>query len=248
MDKFIVYSAEDGAYALTQAGIVAVIVIAGILVLLTAFLASRAMNIAGISDTEHENKAAKTKEKTGKKLFSTKQLVVSALGIALAFALSYVKIIPMPWGGSVTLCSMLFITLIGFWYGPAIGLTAGLAYGLLQFVQDGASYMLNPLQVFLDYIFAFTALGVSGFFNKTKHGLVTGYIVAVLARGAFHVLGGYLYWMDYMPDNFPSQLASIYPFCYNYSFLLLEAVLTIIIISIPAVKKALIKIGRTVQG
>ena len=220
MDKFILYSAEDGAYALTQAGIVAVIAIAGILILLTAFLASRAMNIAAISDTEQENKAAKQKEKTGKKLFSTKQLVVSALGIALAFALSYVKIIPMPW----------------------------LAYGLLQFVQDGASYMLNPLQVFLDYIFAFTALGVSGFFNKTKHGLVTGYIVAVLARGAFHVLGGYLYWMDYMPDNFPSQLASIYPFCYNYSFLLLEAVLTIIIISIPAVKKALIKIGRTVQG
>ena len=241
MNRFILYSADDGAYALTQAGIVAVIVIAGILVLLTAFLASRAMLTSGTSDIEQEKKASK-------KLFSTKQLVVSALGIALAFALSYVKILPMPWGGSVTLCSMLFITLIGFWYGPAIGLTAGLAYGLLQFVQDGASYMLNPLQVFLDYIFAFTALGVSGFFNKTKHGLVTGYIVAVLARGAFHVIGGYLYWMYYMPDNFPAQLASIYPFCYNYSFLLIEAVLTIFIISIPAVKKALIKIGRTVQG
>ena len=48
MDKFILYSAEDGAYALTQAGIVAVIAIAGILILLTAFLASRAMNIAAI--------------------------------------------------------------------------------------------------------------------------------------------------------------------------------------------------------
>ena len=72
-----------------------------------------------------------------------------------------------------------------------------------------------------------------------------GYIAAVLARGAFHALGGYLYWMDYMPDNFPQSLKSIYPIAYNYSFLLAEAVMTVIIISIPAVSGALNQVKKT---
>ena len=80
--------------------------------------------------------------------------------------------------------------------------------------------MLSPLQVCMDYLFAFTALGISGFFRNKKHGLLLGYICAVIVRGLFHVIGGYLFWMDYMPDNFPKSLAVIYPFAYNYSFLL----------------------------
>ncbi|MCR4936800.1 MAG: energy-coupled thiamine transporter ThiT [Lachnospiraceae bacterium] len=234
---------EDGYYSLTQTGSVVMLIMVAALVVLTAFLASRAMAVE--SDKEKTDTAGSAA--TTKKVFSTKQLVVSALGIALAFALSYVRLIPMPWGGSVTLCSMLFVTIIGFWYGPVIGLTTALAYGLLEFVQDGASYMLNPMQVFLDYIFAFTALGISGFFNRFRNGLTIGYIAAVLARGVFHTIGGYLYWMDYMPENFPANLAAIYPICYNYSYLLLEAVITIFILSLPPVKKALLRIGRMVQ-
>ena len=69
--------------------------------------------------------------------------------------------------------------------------------------------------------------------------------MAVLARGAFHVLGGYLYWMDYMPDNFPVALKSIYPIAYNYSFLLAEAAITLIIVSIPAVSRALDQVRKT---
>ena len=229
---------EDGYYSLTQTGSVVMLIMVAALVVLTAFLASRAMAVEsdkGKTDTAGSTAAAK-------KVFSTKQLVVSALGIALAFALSYVRLIPMPWGGSVTLCSMLFITIIGFWYGPVIGLTTALAYGLLEFVQDGASYMLNPMQVFLDYIFAFTALGISGFFNRFRNGLTIGYIAAVLARGVFHTIGGYLYWMDYMPDNFPSSLAAVYPLCYNYAYILVEGAITLIVIRIPAVKKAIAQV------
>ena len=58
-------------------------------------------------------------------------------------------------------------------------------------------------------------------------------------------LGGYLYWMDYMPENFPQSLKSIYPIAYNYSYLLAEAVITIIIISISAVSKGLARVKQT---
>ena len=180
---------------------------------------------------------------SAKKRMSTKQLVFCAAAMALAFITSYIKIWNMPWGGSVTLCSMLFIVLAANWYGAGTGIFVGLAYGILQFIQE--PYVLSFFQVCCDYILAFAALGVAGFFAKKKHGLLKGYIAAVLARGAFHALGGYLYWMDYMPENFPQSLKSIYPIAYNYSYLLVEAVITIVIISIPAVAKGLNRVKQT---
>ena len=62
--------------------------------------------------------AGKTSEK---KKMSTKQLVFCAMAMALAFVTSYVKVFSLPWGGSVTLCSMLFIVLVANWYGVKTG-------------------------------------------------------------------------------------------------------------------------------
>ena len=174
---------------------------------------------------------------------SVKQLVFCAMAMALAFITSYIKLFELPWGGSITLCSMLFIVLAAYWYGPKTGMLVGLAYGILQFIQE--PYVLSFFQVCCDYILAFAALGVAGFFANQKYGLIKGYIAAVIARGAFHALGGYLYWMDYMPENFPQALKSLYPIVYNYSYLLAEAVLTLIILAIPAVSKALNQVRQT---
>ena len=225
---------EDGYFTLTTGGVIAVIVIIAILVILTALLREKPV------DTEAEQKSADS----GKKFFSAKQLVFCAAALALGFVTSYIKIIPMPWGGSVTLCSMLFVTLIGYWYGPKIGITAGFAYGLLQFVQDGGSYILSPLQACLDYIVAFAALGLSGLFYKKANGLLKGYVFAIFARGVFHTIGGYLYWMDYMPENFPSSLAAIYPIAYNYAYILAEGLITIVILSLPPVKGAMARVKK----
>lgn len=226
-------SAEDGYYALTTAGVALCVILIAVFILLTSLIARKG------KDTEKTGEVS-----SKKKLFSTKQLVFSAMALALGFAASYVRILTMPWGGSVTLCSMLFVALIGYWYGPKIGLCAGFAYGLLQFVQDGGSYILSPLQACLDYIIAFAALGCSGFFTNKKNGLIMGYIAAILARGLFHTIGGYLYWMDYMPENFPSSLAIIYPIAYNYSYILVEGVITVIIICLPPVKRAMASIKK----
>ena len=225
---------EDGYFTLTTGGVIAVIAVITILVIMTALLREKPV------DTEVEQKSADS----GKKFFSAKQLVFSAAALALGFATSFIKIVPMPWGGSVTLCSMLFVTLIGYWYGPKIGITAGFAYGLLQFVQDGGSYILSPLQACLDYIVAFAALGLSGLFYKKANGLLKGYLFAIFARGVFHTIGGYLYWMDYMPENFPSSLAAIYPIAYNYAYILAEGLITIVILSLPPVKGAMARVKK----
>lgn len=179
---------------------------------------------------------------TSDKKLSTKQLVFCSAAMALAFVASYIKLFPMPYGGSVTLFSMLFICLIGYWYGAKVGLLTGLAYGILQFLQE--PFVLSLFQVGCDYLFAFAGLGLAGLFCKSKHGLVRGYILGILIRGAFHTLGGYLYWMDYMPENFPQSLSALYPIIYNYSYILAEGFLTVIVISLPPVQKALAQVKK----
>ena len=181
-----------------------------------------------------------------KQKLTTRQLVFCAVAMALAFVTSYLKIFTLPWGGSVTLCSMLFIVLVANWYGIGTGITVGLAYGILRFIQE--PYVLSFFQICCDYILAFATLGVAGFFAKQSHGLLKGYIAAVIARGAFHALGGYLYWMSYMPENFPKSLTAVYPIVYNYSYLVAEGVITVIVISIPAVAKALAQVKKAALG
>ena len=104
--------------------------------------------------------------------------------------------------------------------------------------------MLSFFQVCCDYVLAFAALGLSGLFYKSKNGLLKGYLLGIFARGAFHALGGYLYWMEYMPETFPQALKPVYPIVYNYSYILAEGVITVIIICLPPVARALQQVKR----
>lgn len=98
--------------------------------------------------------------------FTTQQLVTCAVALALAYVTSYIKIFKLPFGGSVTLFSMLFIVLIGYWYGIKVGILTGLVYGIFQFLQE--PYVLSFFQVCCDYILAFGAMGLSGLFTKSR--------------------------------------------------------------------------------
>ena len=165
---------------------------------------------------------------------TTKKLVYSALGIALALVTSYIKLWEMPMGGSVTLLSMLFICLIGYWYGLKYGLIAGIAFGLLQFVID--PYMISVPQVILDYPLAFGALGLSGLFCDKRFGLQIGYVIGVIGRFVCSTLSGVIFFADYAPEGMNPWVYSI---AYQGSYLGVELLLTLIVISIPPVVKAL---------
>ncbi|MBQ8198292.1 MAG: energy-coupled thiamine transporter ThiT [Lachnospiraceae bacterium] len=218
MSYFI--SSQDGYFAMTQSGYTVLAIIILIAMLLTAFIADK---------------------KQQSKKINAKQLAFSGIALALAFITSYIKY-EMPMGGSVTLFSMFFICYIGYLYGIKVSILTAFSYSILQFIQSGGSYFLTPFQTCCDYFFAFTALGIAGLWYGKKHGLITGYIVACLLRGLFHTIGGYMYWMDYMPESFPKALSAIYPIVYNYAYILAEMVITIVILSLPPVKKALSKI------
>lgn len=177
----------------------------------------------------------------GRSKFSAKQLAFSAMAIALAMVTSMIKLIHMPMGGSVTLFSMLFIVLIGYWYGLGAGLTTAVAYGILQLIVD--PYILSVPQLLIDYIFAFGALGLSGIFSKTKsrYSLIYCYLIAVVGRYFFAFLSGWIFFGMYAGDyGFSSGV--VYSLAYNGAYLGLEALFTLILIAIPPVQKALIYI------
>lgn len=168
------------------------------------------------------------------KRVSAKQLAFAAAALALATVTSNIKLFHLPMGGSVTLFSMLFVTLIGYWYGPAVGLMAGAAYGLLQLILE--PYIVSLPQLLVDYPFAFGALGLSGFFSEKKNGLVIGYLAAITGRFFFAVLSGVIFFGMYAPEEM-SPLA--YSIAYNGAYIYVEGILTVLILMIPAVKSAL---------
>lgn len=210
---------EEDVFQLTTAGILTVVVLMVALIALALILQPK----------EIRNKA-----------FTTRQLVFSAVAMALATVTSMLKIFELPLGGSVTLLSMLFIVLIGYWYGPKAGLMTGFAYGLLQFVLDPVFYTIP--QMIVDYPLAFGALGVSGFFFQKKHGLQIGYIAGITARFVFAWLSGVLFFASYAEGT--GMSAPVYSMAYNGSYIFAEGIITLILISLPPVAKALGQVKR----
>lgn len=175
------------------------------------------------------------------KPFHTKTLVFSGVSIALAIVIAtYIKLPSLPFGGSITLFSMLLICLIGYWYGPVVGITSAVTYGILQFITG--PYVVHPLQVILDFPLAFGALGLSGFFYHSKHGLIKGYIVGVLGRFVVHCISGMIFYTSYV-GTLDGNIAAIWAgIVYNMSYLFPEAIISILLLLLPPVSNALAKI------
>ncbi len=179
---------------------------------------------------------------TGKKeskRMDTKQLVFCAMSIALASVASVLKIYEFPFGGAITFFSMLFICLPGYFYGVTAGILSAVAYGVLQFLLG--PYILFPIQVIVDYLLAFGALGLSGIFSKSKNGLLKGYLLGIFGRYVFAVISGWIFFGEYAWEGWG---AFSYSLAYNGAYIFSEGVLTVIFLSLPPVKKGLARVKR----
>ncbi|HAP03432.1 MAG TPA: proton-coupled thiamine transporter YuaJ [Lachnospiraceae bacterium] len=220
MSIFFNYSKADGSYMPTMAGYV----------LLVAVLL--AILIIGAALTGRDKKA------------STKQIAFSGVAIALGTVTSMIKIFEFPMGGSLTLFSMLFVTLVGYWYGTRAGITAAVAYGILQLVLW--PYIINPVQPIVDYVLAFGALGLSGVFHNSKNGLVKGYILGVIGRYFFAFLSGLIFFGSYASDyGFTGFFGPVlYSLVYNGIYLGAEAGITLVLLAIKPVRDAMTSVKK----
>ena len=151
--------------------------------------------------------------------------------VALATVLSNIKIFELPYGGSVTLASMVPILWLSLRRGPAVGLFAATLYGVVQLAFG--PYIVHPAQVILDYPLAFGLLGVAGFFQKRPF---VGVTLGAFGRFFAHFISGTLFWYIYAPEGMDPV---VYSAAYNGSYMLVEFVISFYVIYLLRASKML---------
>ncbi len=169
------------------------------------------------------------------KVSGTRALVESAILIAIGTMLSVIKIAELPYGGSVTVASMLPIVIISYRHGIGRGLVSGLIFGVIQQLLglNTLSYVSTWQSILavilLDYIVAFLVLGFGGVFRRAfkdqAPALVCGSLLVCLLRYACHVISGATVWAGL---SIPTADALIYSFAYNATYMIPETVVLLI--------------------
>lgn len=180
-----------------------------------------------ITETEEKEKTKKSGKQTARRI------VESALMIAVATGLSIVKLMDLPYGGSVTLASMLPLIIIAYRYGLRWGLLTGFVYGIIQQLLglDNLSYVTTWQSVLavilLDYLIAYAVTGIGGIFKQAmpQHRALTGGAVVVcILRYACHVFSGATVWAGL---SIPTSAALAYSLGYNATYMIPETIVTV---------------------
>ena len=205
---------------------------------------------------------------------NTRLLTESGVMIALAAILSLIKVFALPYGGSITLCSMLPIILVSYRNGVRWGVLTAFAYSIIQLILDipsgifkGVSLGMIVGVVVFDYLIAFTALGLGGLFrNKIKNvplSLVCGALVGMIIRYLAHAASGYIFFAEYAEWFFGQEgftlgqqilekyhgntLFIIYTFFYNGTFMIPEIIITSIVCTLVVSVLTLVDKKRITQ-
>ncbi len=160
------------------------------------------------------------------------KITEGAIFLALSFVLCYFKLLDLPYGGSITLCSMLPLILVAYRHGTGFGLLVGFAGSLLQLLLglNNLSYATSAAAavaiVLLDYLLAFTVTGLGGLFRHRLSqpiSLVSGTVLVCLLRYLCHVISGCTVWAGL---SIPDKQALFYSLIYNATYMLPELLIT----------------------
>lgn len=191
-----------------------------------------------------------------------------ALSTVLAVVCAYIPFLNLPFGGGFTVASMLPIIVVAYMYGTPWGLFTAGCYSVIQIIlsltqgtggtvmalfmpasDDFMGYGAAIAIVVIDYVLAYTVLGLGGVFrNKIKNktwALVVGVIFALSLRYVLHIVSGYIFygaWAErffsqdgfyaiggFILDHFSGEMLSvIYSAFYNGLYMIPEIVITAI--------------------
>ncbi|HIT34992.1 MAG TPA: energy-coupled thiamine transporter ThiT [Candidatus Faecousia intestinigallinarum] len=161
-------------------------------------------------------------------------LCEGAIMVALAQALSYVKFIELPNGGSLT-PAMFPILFFAVRWGLRWGLGAGFVFGVLQLMFDNA-YAWGWQSILLDYLLAFTPLGLAGLFRGKSWGIFPGTVLGCAARFVVHYISGVTVYRIVVPTEIPGfgtfDNPVLYSLVYNGVYMLPNTLLALAIAGI----------------
>ncbi len=171
----------------------------------------------------------------------TRKLVECALLIAVGTVLSIFSFQGF-WaaGGSVTICATLPLVIISYRYGLKWGLFSAFVYSVIQLILGLHNIRALSIDVFiaamlLDYIIAFTVIGLGGIFrNKIKNqdiALVCGVVFTYSLRLLSHFISGIFVWEQLFPNEL-GMISPVYSIVYNGSFMLPEILISAVAVVI----------------
>lgn len=172
----------------------------------------------------------------GRVRWTARMIANAALCLALAFVLSYIKLFDLPQGGAVTAASLLPIVAFAYSYGLAPGLVVGVAYGLLQMIQD--PWIVTPVQAILDYPLAFACIALAAVARKLPDswGWLAGMALAAVGRFVCHTLTGVVFFAEYAEGT--GMTPFVYSVSYN-SFVFVDMAICAVVMAFPQVRRAL---------
>ncbi len=161
-------------------------------------------------------------------------LTECSIMIALAAVLSVIKLVDMPYGGSVTPAAMFPILLFAYRHGTGWGLACATIYGVVQQLLglENLSYFTTWQSVvaiiLLDYIVAYAAVGLGGIFRRVEKNqsiaLFYGALLVSLLRYVCHVITGAVLWVT-CDLAIPAGSEIVYSIGYNATYMLPEAII-----------------------
>lgn len=190
---------------------------------------------------------------------TTTMLVEGALMLALAIVLSMITPFQklLPFGGSITLCSMLPICIYSIKHGVGKGLGVSFLFAVFQFVQGtvrdglfgwGLTAGMLIVCVLFDYLLAYSVIGLAGMFRKKGlGGWIAGVVTALLLRFLSHVISGvYVFastgkiWdeLDFIAENKYSY-SIVYNGAYMVPEIILTVLVTVILFKVPQIRRLL---------
>ena len=167
------------------------------------------------------------------KTANIKALTETAVLTAMTVVLSFIKIVPLPLGGSVTLFSMLPLCVLSVRRGVKWGLSGGIVYAcikLLLNIGEIISWGLTPAALagcmVFDYLIAFTVIGLAGCLRTHgREGILAGTAIALFLRFCSHLLSGVLIFDAWTPDGWANPF--VYSVVYNGGFMLPELLMVL---------------------
>ena len=168
--------------------------------------------------------------KSTKARLYTRMLCEGAIMVALALVLNQLKIFRLPNGGSITL-EMLPIFFYAVRWGVGPGLLAGFAFGLLQMFIDGA-VAWGWQSLLLDYLVAFTPLGLAGLFKGKDWGIFAGSVLGSVVRFIVHFISGITIYAIVAPTelfNVTFTSPWMYSLAYNGSYMAIDMALCLVV-------------------
>lgn len=209
------------------------------------------------------------------KRVTTRCLCESAILIAIATILSEIKVITIPFGGGITICAMVPMILLSYRWGMKWGFFSAFVFGLIQLFigiakhNFGFELWMVIVDVLLEYVLAYTLLGLGGLFrNRFKSpvaALTLGGVTAIFARYFLHFAAGATIWGSYAEWFFTEDagmsigaavmgsfegfgLAMVYSGVVNGSLMLGEMAISVVALAVlakvPAISKKMVETGR----